>query len=407
MTYKDVRDDSINKYRENFNSYLGAGLFLLIGIVIFSFFVLLTNYLTKIDVAYSTMYILVILSFIFVLYPMINMSFLKIGIINENNDNNTNVVVKFTSFYLFCFRHPSKGALRILFNVLLCLVVYLLIGSTLVDYIVFSIYQSVNPEVVDYINAYYNAIANADFYTISECLIHLQIPIMISDITCGIIIISFLVHKTSLNFLAFGLKLNVFPKNLPAPNKVVYLYTKEIKAMSNGEWRRLYYGSNWPIIVSFYFTFILCNILLALFNPNKDGIFILFVSLLIASVVSIVFIPYFYSNIYDIDNYLIQKYLNTLLLNNLNKIFDSPDNFNIPPDLKNALQDSKNYIEDLVKKQKENKDSNNDDNSNNNKDNKNTIDNSNNEDKTTSNLENKDNSSINKEDDKSDIDKDK
>ena len=101
---------------------------------------------------------------------------------------------------------------------------------------------------------------------------------------------------------------------MPAPNKVVYAYTKEIKAMSNGDWRKLYYGSNWPLIVLFYFSFILCNVLLAIFNPNKDGIFILAVSLLISCVLSIIFVPYFYNNVYSIVNYLTQEYLNTLLL---------------------------------------------------------------------------------------------
>ena len=195
ISYKDLKIDSINKYKENFNSYFGAGLFLLCGIFIFIFFLLLANYLAKSNIAYSGMYILVILSFIFVLYPSINMSFLKIGIINENIQNNTNVFPSFISFYLFSFRHPSKGALKILSNVLLCALIYILVGATLIDYIIFSIYQSFNPDFVNYINAYYSAIANADFYALQEILSHLQIPIMISDITCGILIVSYLVHR--------------------------------------------------------------------------------------------------------------------------------------------------------------------------------------------------------------------
>lgn len=357
ISYKDLKIDSINKYKENFNSYFGAGLFLLCGIFIFTFFLLLANYLAKSNIAYSGMYILVILSFIFVLYPSINMSFLKIGIINENIQNNTNVFPSFISFYLFSFRHPSKGALKILSNILLCALFYVLIGATLIDYIIFSIYQSFNPDFVNYINAYYSAIANADFYALQEILSHLQIPIMISDITCGILIVSYLVHRTSLNFIAFALKLSVFPRNVPAPNKVVYAYTKEIKAMSNGDWKKLYYGSNWPLIVLFYFSFILCNVLLAIFNPNKDGIFILAVSLLISSVLSIIFIPYFYNNVYSIVNYLTQEYLNTLLLNNLNELFNSPSKYDIPPEIKSALEESKHYVEDLVKKQNEKRNS--------------------------------------------------
>lgn len=305
-----ILKNSLSKYKKNYSEYLSLSLLISLVVIAFGAVILCFEFSFELKISTGLMIFLMCIIFLFFFYPLLNFIMLYchyLFFINDKEKNRFSFFKFLKKNYTRCFFKPNRGSLKFLWTLIKTIVIFIIFES-LITSLVLYILVSFNPELTTIINGYANAISSGDISLILQYETQLTPYLNTISLVLGTFIIFYFVHTIVRNYLHYTLKISL--GSFYISNKATYSLFKSGKNQARGEYFKLYFLNNFPIMITFYLLFIISEIVFSLFSNSV--VFILVISFIISSFFSSFLIPMFINNIIKIHENLASFYANVL-----------------------------------------------------------------------------------------------
>lgn len=303
ISAKSIRNSTNSKIREIIsNTYSISLLFILIVLItgmLYFLYVFADNF--KFNQYFAAFLFLVVFIFGFVhgLLAYISSIFLILNLPQEHQ------IKTFLNFYMRSFSYPFKQSLRIyrtLFISLLIGMVLVVVGEALALNIGYNVSNAVKT-FVDDLNALVKSGADTttiyNFYystrgqPVAELLKY-------TDIVCTTIPLYYFVHQITRNTIPMylNIELSAAPDGNRIPTNYVYALIKRLRKDNRKFYEKLYYGTNYIVILLFYVTNIISTIVVSFYSSS--AMFIVGISFLISLFLALIVSPYLLNNVFRI-----------------------------------------------------------------------------------------------------------
>ena len=243
-----ILKNSLSKYKKNLSEYLSLSLLISLVVIAFGAVILCFEFSLELKISTGLMIFLMCIIFLFFFYPLLNFIMLYchyLFFINDKEKNRFSFFKFLKKNYTKCFFIPNRGSLKFLWTLIKTIVIFIIFES-LITSLVLYILVSFNPELITIINGYANAISSGDISLILQYETQLTPYLNTISLVLGTFIIFYFVHIIARNYLHYTLKISL--GSFYISNKATYSLFKSGKNQARGEYFKLYFLNNFPIM---------------------------------------------------------------------------------------------------------------------------------------------------------------